>query len=100
MAQVKPIIRVCEEGKIEVPSKAMGMRKGVDFLAKRLELQKPSGDHPVYVMFTPKPDNARMLLDKVRSMGYEVPERCFISVGGAIGSHIGHNGCGIVYVEE
>lgn len=100
MAQVKPIIRVSEEGKIEVPSKVMGMRKGVDFLAKRLEIQKPSTDHPVYVMFTPNPGNAEMLLQKVRSMGYEVPDRCFISVGGAIGSHIGHNGCGIVYVAE
>lgn len=100
MAQVKPIIRVSEEGKIEVPSKVMGMRKGVDFLAKRLEVQKPSADHPVYVMFTPNPGNAEMLLQKVRSMGYEVPDRCFISVGGAIGSHIGHNGCGIVYVAE
>lgn len=100
MAQVKPIIRVSEEGKIEVPSKAMGMRKGVDFLAKRLEAQKPSTEHPVYVMFTPNPANAEMLLQKVRTMGYDVPDRCFISVGGAIGSHIGHNGCGIVYVAE
>ena len=100
MAQVKPVIRVSEEGKIEVPSKAMGMRKGIEILLKRLETQKPSADHPLYVMFTPKPDNAQLLLEKVRSMGYTVPERCFISVGGAIGSHIGHNGCGIVYVEE
>ena len=100
MAQVKPVIRVSEEGKIEVPSKAMGMRKGIEILLKRLETQKPSAEHPLYVMFTPKPDNAQLLLEKVRSMGYTVPERCFISVGGAIGSHIGHNGCGIVYVEE
>ena len=100
MAQVKPVIRVSPEGKIEVPSKAMGMRKGIEILLKRLETQKPSPEHPVYVMFTPKPDNALVLLEKVRAMGYEVPERCFISVGGAIGSHIGHNGCGIVYVEE
>ena len=32
MAQVKPIIRVSEEGSIEVPAKAMGMRKGMDLL--------------------------------------------------------------------
>ena len=100
MAQVKPIIRVSQEGKIEVPSKAMGMRKGVDFLAKRLELQKPSQDHPLYVMFTPDPGNGQLLLEKVRSMGFDVPDSRFISVGGAIGSHIGHNACGLVYVEK
>ena len=100
MAQVKPIIRVSPEGKIEVPSKAMGMRKGVDYLVKRLEQQKPSPEHPVYVMYTPEPGNARVLQEKIQAMGYEIPERCFISVGAAIGSHIGHNGCGIVYVQE
>lgn len=100
MAQVKPIIRVSPEGKIEVPSKAMGMRKGIDFLCRKLEQQKPSKDHPLYVMYTPKTDNARILLERVRSMGFDVPDDRFISVGGAIGSHIGHNACGIVYVEE
>ena len=32
MAQVKPILRVTEEGAIEVPAKAMRMRKGMDWL--------------------------------------------------------------------
>lgn len=100
MAQVKPIIRVSEDGRIEVPSKAMGMRKGVDFLAKRLEVQKPSREHPVYVMYTPDPVNGQLLLQKLQALGYEIPEDRLISVGAAIGSHIGHNGCGIVYVEE
>jgi len=100
LAQVKPIIRVSPEGKIEVPSKAMGMRKGVDFLAKRLEIQKPSAEHPVYVMYTPDQTNAEMLLQKLREQGWDLPDDRLISVGAAIGSHIGPNGCGIVYVEE
>ena len=100
MAQVKPIIRVSPEGKIEVPSKAMGMRKGIDFMCKRLEAQKPSADHPVYVMYTPEQTNAEVLLQKVREMGFDVSDDQLISVGAAIGSHIGPNGCGIVYVEE
>jgi len=100
MAQVKPIIRVSPEGKIEVPSKAMGMRKGIDFMCKRLEAQKPSTDHPVYVMYTPQQTNAEILLQKVREMGFEVSDDRLISVGAAIGSHIGPNGCGIVYVVE
>jgi DegV family protein with EDD domain len=100
LAQVKPVIRVSPEGKIEVPSKAMGMRKGIDLLIKRLETQKPDPGHPIYVMFTPETDNAKMLLERVRAAGYDVPDHRLISVGAAIGSHIGHNGCGIVYAEE
>lgn len=99
MAQVKPIIRVSQEGTVEVPSKAMGMRKGVEFLTKKLEQQASSREHPLYVMYTPNAENGRVLLQRVREMGYDVPDDHFISVGAAIGSHIGHNGCGLVYVE-
>ena len=100
MAQVKPIIRVSEEGAIEVPAKAMGMRKGMDQLCKKLEAQKPSADHNFYVMYTADRGIGRTLADKIVSMGYEIPEERIIQVGAGIGSHIGPNACGIVYVAE
>lgn len=100
LAQVKPIIRVTEEGAIEVPAKAMGMRKGMDMLCKRLEQQKPGSEHPIYVMYTADRSNGEVLAKKVRDMGYDVPDSRIINVGAAIGSHIGPNACGIVYIEE
>ena len=100
MAQVKPIIRVNGEGGIEVPAKAIGMRKGMDMLCKRLEQQKPSKEHNLYVMYTADRTNGETLAKKIRDMGYEVPDERIINVGTAIGSHIGPNACGIVYVEE
>ena len=100
MAQVKPIIRVSEEGSIEVPAKAMGMRKGMDLLCKRIEQQKPSESHNLYVMYTADRAIGETLAKKIRDMGYEVPEERIIQVGAGIGSHIGPNACGIVYVEE
>ncbi len=100
MAQVKPIIRVSEEGTIEVPAKAMGMRKGMDQLTKRLEIQKPSADHKLYVMYTADRAIGQTLAQKVVAMGYEIPEEQIVQVGAAIGSHIGPNACGIVYVAE
>lgn len=100
LAQVKPIIRVTEEGSIEVPAKAIGIRKGMDILCKRLEAQKPSADYPLYVMYTPDRGNGDALAQKFREMGFEIPEDRIIPVGAAIGSHIGPNGCGMVYVSE
>ena len=100
MAQVKPIIRVNEEGGIDVPAKAMGMRKGMDTLCKRLEQQKPSPDHNLYVMYTADRNIGRTLAEKIRTMGYDVPEERIVQVGAGIGSHIGPNACGIVYVSE
>ncbi len=100
LAQVKPIIRVSREGKVEVPSKAMGLRKGMDYLCRFLEQRKPSADFPLYVMYTANRDNAQVLAERIRQLGYDVPENRLINVGAAIGSHIGPNGCGIVYVGE
>ena len=100
MAQVKPIIRVAEDGSIEVPAKAIGMRKGMDMLCKRMEQQKPSKEHNVYVMYTADRTIGQALAEKVRALGIEVPEERIIQVGAGIGSHIGPNACGIVYVAE
>ena len=100
MAQVKPIIRVAEDGSIEVPAKAIGMRKGMDMLCKRIEQQKPSKDHNFYVMYTADRTIGETLAQKVRTLGIEVPEDRIIQVGAGIGSHIGPNACGIVYVAE
>ena len=100
MAQVKPIIRVAENGGIEVPAKAMGMRKGMDFLCKRFDQFKPSADHHLYVMYTADRSIGETLAKKVRELGYEVPGERIIQVGAGIGSHVGPNACGIVYVAE
>ena len=100
LAQVKPIIRVTEEGAIEVPAKAMGMRKGMDMLCKKVEAQKPSKDHSFYAMYTGDRSNGVALAEKFRSMGYDIPDEKIINVGAAIGSHVGPNACGMVYVAE
>ncbi len=100
MAQVKPIIRVTEEGGIEVPAKAIGMRKGMDWLCKRVEQQKPSKDHNFYVMYTADRTIGQTLAQKIRDLGYDIPEERIIQVGAGIGSHIGPNACGFVYIAE
>ena len=100
MAQVKPVIRVAEEGTIEVPAKAMGMRKGMDILCKRVEQQKPSAAHQPIVMYTADRTIGQTMAKKLRDMGYEIPEERIIQVGAGIGSHIGPNACGVVYVSE
>ncbi len=99
LAQVKPIIRVAEDGHIEVPAKAMGMRKGMEFLCKRVEDRKPGTEHNFYVMYTADRKNGELLAQKFRAMGYDIPDEKIINVGAAIGSHVGPNACGMVYVE-
>ena len=100
LAQIKPIIRVAPNGGIEVPAKAMGMRKGMDILCKRLDQQKPDPEFPLYVMYTNNRSVAETLANRIRAMGYEIPDSRIIGVGAAIGAHIGPDACGLVYVEK
>ena len=64
LAQIKPIIKV-QGGRVEVPTKAMGMRKGMEFLCKRLDVYKPSAEFPFYVMYTDVRANGELLAERL-----------------------------------
>ena len=100
LAQIKPIIRVDENGGIEVPAKAMGMRKGMDILCKKLEQFPPDPAFPIYAMYTGDRTCGEKMAQRIREMGFDVPDSRIINVGAAIGSHIGPNACGLVYVTK
>ncbi len=100
MAQVKPIIRVSKDGRVEVSSKAMGMRKGMDYLCKRLAVFTPDPAYDLYVMYTADHTNGELLAQRLETLGYVVPSERIINVGAAIGSHVGPNACGLVYVSQ
>ena len=100
IAQIKPIISVDLLGAVAVPAKAMGMRKGMDFLCKQVQVRQPDGEYPFYVLYTGNRTNGEMLAQRLREQGIEVADDHIINVGAAIGSHIGPNACGLVYVSK
>lgn len=100
LAHVKPILRISTEGLVEIPAKTMGMRKGMDFMCKRLEQQTPDDRYPLYVMFTGDRTNGEKLAMRLKENGYPISDKRIINVGAAIGSHIGPNACGLVYIKK
>ena len=100
MAQIKPIISIDTEGKVAVPGKAMGMRKGMDTLCKYLDTHQPDPDFPVYLMYTNQRKAAETLGQRMAAHGHFISDDCIIGVGAAIGTHIGPEACGVVYIEK
>ena len=101
LAQIKPIISIDVSGKVSLPAKVMGMRKGMDHLCKRITARKPDTDHPVYVMYTNNRSVAETLAQRMEAQGWgTIPAERIIPVGAAIGAHIGPEACGLVYVGE
>lgn len=100
LANIKPIIHIDQSGHVQVPAKAMGMRKGMDFLCKRLEILAPDPEFPLYVMYTNNRAAAEALAARFEIQGYAIPRENIIQVGAGIGSHIGPNACGMVYIAK
>lgn len=98
LANIKPIITVERDGSIGIPAKAMGMRKGMDYLCKQTEGRPADPGFPFYVMYTNNRSVAEALAAKLDAVGITVPDDRIIQVGAAIGSHIGPDACGFVYV--
>ena len=99
LAQIKPILQVDSEGKLAIPAKAMGMKKGMAFMCEKVKELPPDGEFPFYVMYTDDRTNGLALAERIRALGIEVPEERIINVGAAIGTHIGPKACGLVYVH-
>ena len=100
LARVKPIIQVSETGTIEVPAKALGMARGQMYIMDRFAENAPDPDHPIYVMYTHVRENALRLVERLAKIGVHIPEERIINVGAAIGSHVGPNAVGMVYVKK
>lgn len=100
LANIKPIINVDGSGHVAVPGKAMGMRKGMDTLCKYVQQYKPDPGYPFCLMYTNNRAVAEELSAHVAKLGITVPEDRYHQVGPAIGSHIGPEACGLVYIRE
>lgn len=100
LAQIKPLISVDADGRVALPGKAMGVRKGMDMVAKRLTIRRPDVNYPVYVMYTDNRSVGEQLARRLAAIGWEIPDERIIQVGAAIGAHIGKDACGLVYVGE
>lgn len=100
MANIKPIITVTKDGRIEIPAKVLGRQHGMRYLLKEFAAAPPDPDYPIYVMYAHVRENTELLAGELRALGYDIQEKDFKNVGAAIGSHIGHNGFGYVYIAK
>ncbi len=97
---IKPMITVSREGRVEVPAKALSMRKGIKNICARLEKVKPDTNYPMYLVYSHNRKNAELLADAVRGAGYDIDDEHIVNIGAAIGAHIGPNACGAIYISE
>lgn len=96
MASVKPIITLTEEGKIGILGKSLGKNKAICFLKKFLSEQRLDPNFPLYSIYTYGEENCSLFEGKMETAGFSIQNR--LQLGSTIGTHIGPDAFGIVYV--
>lgn len=100
IAGVKPILHIAEGGEVEVVAKVIGRQRGMRYMRQCLKAQKSDPDFPIYVLYSHARENAQALSAGLREDGYAIGEDQLINVGAGMGSHVGPNAFGLVYVPE
>lgn len=97
---IKPLITFTAEGNVAVYSKTIGMAQAVKKIIEKVKSEALSREYPVIPIFSYKEENCRKFIAKLKECGIETEERMLTGIGSTIGSHIGPNAFGLVYVVE
>lgn len=100
IGNVKPVLRITQEGKPEILKKTLGIKRGIDFIINRFKLERPDMHFPIYVMYTHNRKSGEQFAVELSKYGYKISPHYIVDVGAVIGSHIGINACGLVYVAD
>lgn len=98
IANIKPMITVSQEGKVEVIGKCIGRIKALNQLMKYLHDAPIDTDFPFYTLYAYGEETCEKLEKKLTAENYEITER--LQLGSTIGAHIGPGACAIIYVAK
>lgn len=98
MANIKPIITVNLDGKVDVVGKRLGINKSISYIWNKTEEFKVDKNYPIYSLFTYGTENCGKLEARFEKNGINVSRR--LQIGPTIGTHVGPGAFGICFVEE
>ncbi len=97
LANIKPIVTVID-GKVESIGKCIGRPKAMQFLVDKVKSFDVDENFPMYSLYTYGEENCQVLEDKLTDEGYSITKR--LQVGSTIGTHVGPNIYGILFVSK
>lgn len=98
LANIKPVITVTEEGKVEAIGKALGVTRAMQFICDKVKKDAVDERFPVYSLYTCGIENTEKLEAKLSALDMPVTDR--LQIGSTIGTHVGPGLYGICYVTK
>lgn len=100
LLNLKPILTVTDDGKLEKLTVVKGKKKAIDFLYEKFNKEYLNDDkYEIYILDASNKEVGDELAEKIRNSGKNVKIRRF-EVGPVIGAHAGPGTVGIIFVKE
>lgn len=96
--RVKPVVSIGNGGSVILESKAIGMRHGINHMLSLIRNSDTDAHYPLYIMHTNALKTAEYFAKLLESKGVAECKNNIVSVGSAVGSHIGEGSVGAAFV--
>ena len=99
VTRLKPTITV-RDGLVVIAGKSFGMTAAVKQMQKLLDEHPIDDDFPAYFLYSDTRAVEELLLPKLKEQNKMPQQLRYCQIGPAIGTHVGPNALGIVYIER
>ncbi len=98
IANIKPIISISEEGKVESAGKTIGIKRAIQTIVKQAEICQIDPDFEIWSLCTVDDENCEALEAAMEAIGHPVSGR--LQIGPTIGAHVGPGVYGITFIKK
>lgn len=98
IANIKPIITISPEGKVDSFAKAIGVKRAIATIIKHVQEHEIDKDFPIWSLCTVENENCEALEQALAEIGCPVSDR--MQVGSTIGAHVGPGVYGVMFVKK
>lgn len=98
VANIKPIITITKDGKVESCAKAIGVKRAIQTIVKQVESHQIDTQFDIWSLYSADAENCQALEAAMADIGYPVTGR--MQIGPTIGAHTGPGVYGILFVEK
>lgn len=98
IANIKPIIRLSDDGKVDSFAKAIGVKRAIQTILKHVQECEIDENFDLWLLYTEGEENCDALEAALTAAGIHVSGR--LQVGPTIGSHVGPGVYGITFIKK
>ena len=99
LANIKPIVTFTPEGTVVLCGKQIGTRRAIRHMAKEVAQNGYDKNYPVYFVYAYDRTNCAGFIQALQKQGMEFETPKIRGIGATIGTHIGPNAYGMIYVR-